>query len=359
MRLQRAAVAVTALVLLVTGCVMEPVLDRLRIEFGAPGSPIDVTASIEIQDHAEPKSALAVRLERLRDDLVAERDFWSVRFGIVAPADEEYRRERSGGKVSKVVRRAFMDRNELARLLDGFAAVSFISGAGWEEVGIGVARSDRATSQEKRVVAGKLDRWSQEFAHHVRTVAELLRYLDQHPERERVVVAHVLVREGLDEKYRGDGLTDDERELVDRVHEGNDAVTGTLSEAASTGYTFEEMTRRVYDPFPSEITITTPGPIVACEGFVCEDGVARIPKLSLVGSLPALERWATPDPLLMTMSEGSLEDDLDTFLARPRFVAAALPGAIEVRSTVEGILKPASTYRLRWRIPEPDPLRRQ
>ena len=353
----RSTIAIAAMVLLVTSCFSEPVLEKLQIEFGPPGSLVDLTASIEIRDGAAPKSPLAVRLDRLRDDLVAERDFWSNRFRIVAPADDEYRRERSGGKISKVIRRTVMDRNDLARLLDGFASGSFISGTGWEELNLDAGRSDRATSQEKRVVGAKLDSWSQEFANHVGTVVTLLRYLDEHPERARLVVAHVLVKEGLDDKYRRVELTEDEEELIALVTKGNDAVIATLAETDSAAYTFEEMTRRVYDPFPAEVTVTTAGTIVECEGFVCTEGrVARIRKLSLLGSLPALDRWASPDPLMMMVREGerNLETDLDEFLESPRSVAAVPPTAVEIRSTIDRILTPAATYRLRWRTPEPD-----
>lgn len=360
MNRRRSTIAIAASVLLVTGCVMEPVLDRLSIEFGLPDSPVDVTASVEINDHAEPKSPLAVRLDRLRDDLAAERDFWSIRFSVVSPPDDEYRRERSGGKISKVIRRAFMDRNDLAGLVSSFAAISFVAGAGWEEIHLDVARSSRATSQDKRVVVATLDRWSQEFASHVVTIATLLRYLDAHPDRARVVMARVFVREGLDPKYATIALTDDEEELVKLVNDANDAVLGTLAETESTPYTFEEMTRRVYDPFPCEITVATPGAIVECEGFVCKDDRhARIPKLSLLGGLPSLERWASPDPLMIIAAGGErqLDADLDAFLARPHAIAATLPGSIEVRSTIERILTPASTYRLRWSIPDPEKVR--
>ena len=347
-------IAVAVLGLLATSCFSEPVTEKLHIEFGAPDALVDVTASVEIRDGAEPKSALAARLDRLRDDLVAERDFWSTRFRIVDPGADEYRRERSRGKISKVVRRALMDRNDLARLLDGFAAVSFISGPGWDEMNMDVARSSRATSEEKRVVAAKLDRWSLEFANHVATVAKLLRYLDAHPARARVIVAHVLVKENLDEEYRSVALTDDEKDLVKLVREGNDRLLGTLAETEAAAYTFEEMTRRVYDPFPAEITVTASDAILECEGFVCsEDRVARVPKLSLAGILPSLERWASPDPLMLIVARGerNLEKDLDAFLERPRSVAAVLPGAVEVRSAIEEMLVPASTYRLRWRVP--------
>lgn len=357
MTFRRSTIALVALVLLITGCVTEPVLDRLQIVFGAPDALVDVTASIEIRDSAEPKSPLAVRLDRLRDDLIAERDFWSIRFGIVSPADDEYRRERGNGKISKVTRRAFIDRDGLARLVDGFAAASFVSGAGWEEMRLEVAKSSRATSQEKRIVGEKLDGWSQEFASHVATIAALLRYLDAHPDRARIVMARVFVRDGLPPKYGAIPLTDDEEELVKLVNDGDDAVFATLAEAESTGYTFEEMTRRVYDPFPCEIAVTTSGSIVECQGFVCtDDRVARIPKLSLLGSLPGLERWASPDPLVVIAAGGDqpLDEKLDAFLARPHSIAAVLPGTVEIRSTIDVILTPATTHRLRWRVPDPD-----
>ena len=353
---KKTTVAIAGLLLLLTSCFSEPVTEKLHIDFGAPGSLVDVTASVEISDGAEPESLLAARLDRLRDDLVAERDFWSTRFRIVDPADDEFRRERSKGKISKVIRRAFMDRNELARLLDGFAAVSFISGPGWDEMDMDVARSNRATSQEKRIVAAKLDRWSEEFANHVATAANLLRYLDAHPERARAIVARILVNEGLDDKYRKEELTEEEEELVKVVSEGNESLLATLADTEATAYTVEEMTRHVYDPFPSEISVTTSGVILECEGFVCtEDRVAGIPKLSLQGIVPSLERWASPDPLMVIVTgrEQNLEKDLDAFLAKPRSIAAPLPGAVEVRRAIEKELTPATTYRLRWRMPDP------
>src|SRR5512140_3578644 len=163
-RMKRAMV-VLALVVLAGGCFPDPVEESLVISFGN-GDDIRVENVTAIHDDAGENTPLAARLSMVRDELVAERDPWSLRFARLSPDEESYTREKAAGKVSRVTRAAAVTESARARLLSDFATVNLVSGNGWRQLTITSGRPERATSRQKADVDRQLTEWVHKYINY-------------------------------------------------------------------------------------------------------------------------------------------------------------------------------------------------
>lgn len=345
------AIVVLTLVVLVAGCFPDPVEESLLIAFG-DGEEITVENVTEIHDDAGENTQLAARLSMVRDELIAERDPWSLRFARLSPDEESYKREKAAGKVSRVTRTARVTENDLVRLLSDFATINLVSGNGWRQLTITTARSERATSRQKSDVDRQLAEWTHKYVNYLTATMQLYGYLDEQPLRARPVFM-VLFGDLMPEPAPEDKplLTEDEQQLIANVRAMMDELSNAMSDSGGGAYTFEELTRLVYDPFPCDITIRVNGSVLDSEGFEKTDAeTVKIPKLSLEGSLLQLEdRWITPDPFLARLrvdpDQGSF--NLNAFLEKERGMSP-LPSPDAMRKAIDDVLTPGNKYRVRW-----------
>jgi hypothetical protein len=171
-----------------------------------------------------------------------------------------------------------------------------------------------------------------------------------------VVFKDILPEEG---RPSADEVEKPEKPLVSEVQKAMSEVLQIFDVPADAAYSFEEISRLVYDPFPAPLSVRVPRDILEVEGFARDDrGRLAVPGLSLWGALESLaERWVSPDPVQIyyqQMRSGQKgKFDLEKFLARPRRTGRS-PSAEDVSTALEDHLRPASIYRVRWRTPPPD-----
>ena len=122
----------------------------------------------------------------------------------------------------------------------------------------------------------------------------------------------------------------------------------------NAAFTLNELSRRVYDPFPGEVTVSAAGPVTDVEGFVQRgDGRWAVPRRDLWTAFTALEgRWISPDPARAYVAASLSADlDLDALLAED-LTAAPAPTPAALRDALEAGLVPEPVYRLAWRDQE-------
>lgn len=345
------ATAVLALVVIIAGCFPDPVEESLVVRFG-DGDDITVENVVEIHDDAGENTPLAARLGVVRDELIAERDPWSLRFSRLSPDEESYKREKAAGKVARVTRVARVTENDLARLFSDFATISIVSGRGWRELSISVGRAERATTRQRADVDRQLTDWSRRYILYLAATMRLYGYLGDEPLRARPVFM-VLFSDLIPEPAPQDKpmLTEDEQEMVTNVRASMDELANAMSDNGGGAYTFEELTRLVYDPFPADITVVVNGSVIENDGFQRIDTeTVKLPKLSVEGSLLQLEdRWIAPDPFLARLRVDPSEKpfDLDAFLEQERSMAP-LPSPEAIRKAIDEVMTPPAKVRVRW-----------
>ncbi|MFN7988965.1 MAG: hypothetical protein U0529_15940 [Thermoanaerobaculia bacterium] len=353
-----ACLAAALLTVALWGCLEPPVREAMNLLFDAAGG-LEVVVTTRLQSESDyPKNPQA--RERLADAREAARcgdDAFTRQLERLAPASLRRSVGYRDGVLRESVRSAaFPDARAVERLFEGAPlAVSLTRVAGETQLEINTGRGGRANFAERLEVAQALDRFSEATARYERALAALWTFLDEHPSRERFVVAGILdlkVEDPAPEE-----ATKLEKTLGETVVEAMDGVWHFLRLEEGRGESLDELSRKAYDPFPAPVTIEVKGTVLESTGFVPEEGGRlRIPSVSLSGALAALStRWVTPDPLSeLARRAERLEDsppDVDAFLAPGRRVAAR-PEAAEIRGALEAALAPAPVYRLRWRAPK-------
>lgn len=349
------------LVVSLVACFDQPVEEHLGLCFLADGEVV-LTVSGEIRPTAgsRPNQALDQRLAEARADFAGGLRSWDACFDAMAPALERLEVERIQGDATRVHRRAVaLDPEELRaffRLTD--VDVSWTVSDGRAALEISPRSSSRATQADRRRVASALEEWSQELGTYLGQVAALYGYLDTRPARAEACLAKLF---GTPETAE---LTPEEATLVDRLSDIMNEVTRVLEVPRNEAHTLEELSRRVYDPFPARLWVTLPVPPEEVEGFVLDgNGRLVVPGLSLWEAFVGLAgRWAAPDPLCALVDhvrrhQTRRDFPLATFLAEPRrWQTPPAPG--ELRAALEAGLRPAPMYRAAWRqsIPDSDEL---
>lgn len=357
--------------LLLWGCFEEPVVERLHLRF-LPGA-VEVTASLEIHESPYGSEPLARRLRQLERSVLSGDDPWSRRFQHLDPERESFRWDKEGGQLVRAERRAigeqprrlerfFGDTAVLAQYDRGsFEAAGVEAGGGWASFGLYPGPSSRADRQQTRKVTETLEEWSALAARHLEATEALYRYLDRYPERAApcLTTLYIDLLEDIEEPQ----ISAEEEEMVEQVGEAIGELSEILELDRDEGYSLNELSRLVYDPFPARITVEVPGEVLEVEGFeVTSDGAAvgdvprrlSIPGLGLWESWLALEgEWVFPDPAASFYYLAFQEDPdaaFPTLLAAERWVESA-PGAAEVRAALEDLLRPEPAYRVVWAEP--------
>jgi hypothetical protein len=207
----------------------------------------------------------------------------------------------------------------------------------------------RATWRQQQEVDRRIDEWSEAVASYLGAAIDLYQYLEGHPNRAVPCLSHVFDQHGAE----SGPLTDLEAEMVDRVKGTTQEVAEILLVEPGEAHSLNELSRLVFDPFPTRLTIRVDGPVVSTEALAVSDGVAERLPVDLWRALASMEgRWIYPD-LVTAMVSPVPEDrqpdiDVADFARRTRRFGAA-PQPYEVAETLRSSLVPPSVHILRWR----------
>ena len=162
-------------------------------------------------------------------------------------------------------------------------------------------------------------------------------------------------------------LRDLEIELINRIVDAGEPLLQIFEVPEDDAFTLQELSRRVFDPFPAAITAVPDGPVVEAVGFAESGDGWTIPSLDLWSAYRALDgRFVSPDPLLFLLDTdndnfGCNERDkacidrqrVFAFLERGDFVPRSGSSA-RIRQLLETELRPRDVYRLAWVRGGPD-----
>lgn len=371
---------------LLWGCFEEPVVERLDLRFRQDAS-VEVRARVDIRTRPEESddSSFGRRIRQLERQVLAGEDPWSQRFQQLDPERQSFLWEKEEGRLVGAQWTAETDAaNRLSRF---FADTNVEVEVGFEEVSaaeIGLetaaeaslARgwlalypgpSNRADRREQRLVADALESWTEVLAAYLEAAEDLYRYLEARPERSRPVLTALYG--GLLEEAEEPSLSSDEEERVEALQKELDEVVQVLTLDPDEGYSYNELSHRVYDPFPARVTVEVPGQVLEVEGFARdamgsgdpgsldqagsrgEPGTLTVPGLGFWEAWRALEGvWIFPDPAVSTYLLAQEEDPDAAFpllLEAERTVQPA-PLAGEIRQALENLLRPEPIYRVTW-----------
>lgn len=348
--------------LFLSSCFDPPVREELRLRF-LPNGAVVATSTVHIADPDDSTNpALARRLAETRQAILDGSDAWGTRIAAAEPAAERFSWEKRLGTVRSASRSAvFAEPAGLEAFFRDTALsvrYSIDSERGVAELAIVPGASARATRKQREETERTLGAWTAEIAEYLKAGQALYAYLEEEPDRAYACLG-TLFGERLNEEEAKDldELTPEERRRVDRLDEAMGRVLEVLAVPDGAAYSPDEVSQLVYDPFPARLTLKLPGAPLEVEGFLPgEDGALAVPGHGLWEALRSLEgRWLSPDPVLFYIESARQEQDevgFHAFLERPRQAAPEhlLPSAREVRSAIEGSLKPAPLYRASWRV---------
>ncbi len=411
--------------LLVAGlaaCTDDPVSETLTLEFfpesadapnsadaaAAPpdtGGYVRVEAQVDIRRHMIPKdnSLIARRVNDRAQALMNEHDPWHIRFDrVFEPIADGAEWRRAGRELTSYRRWAlaadpnttlqdfFVDTpmrpvfevwdNE-RRLLDQSrpppqtVTLAFVFAGG-----------TRATAGESTTTYRGFRDFASHAARYQRRVAALWRYMDENPGRRFVTLRGLFgaaegeelpesqlieqprqlappappppVRRGSERLPR---LRDLEIDLIERVVAAGEPLVKIFEVPKDDSFTLQELSRRVFDPFPGVVTAKPDGVVVEAVGFVEGGGGYSIPSLDLWSAYRALDGlFVSPDPLVFLIeAEGNdfgcgKDDDackdnalVSAFLQSGPLTAS--PGASNlIQQALEAELRPLDEYRLVW-----------
>jgi hypothetical protein len=353
---RRAALA-AALGLAVAGCFEEPVTEELELRFpDAATVEVGAKVTLTVPQGDTGAEALTARLDALERDLLAGASPWAHRFVALEPRREGQGWQREGGRLQWFRQWASADP---ARLADFFADtpvhVAYSRRDGTSELAFFPGAGTRATAAEARRMEAALGPWMDAVTEYLDAGSQLWGHLDRHPRRRRGCLAHLFEVE-KEEGHRL-ALTPAEERLLERVSDSMGAVAQALQVPAGEAETFEELGRRVYDPYPAAVRVVVAGRVLAVEGLrKGTDGGWEVPGRSPWNAVSGLAgRWFSPDPLLAQVEhvrrDADKRFDLDAFLAQPFTTAEAPPSAPDVRRAILAALAPPPASRIEWTPP--------
>lgn len=344
----------TSLALPLAGCFDPPVREAVEAAFDADGG-----LTVRVATRLEPESLYGSR-PRARERLVAVReaarcgdDPWSRQLELLGPAALRRTLAARDGSLREVELVArYADARAVERLLEPSPVSVALSESGpSRQLELQPLRGSRGTLAERREVEGALERFATAAAAYLGALADLYAYLDEAPGRERPVFAEIFSEKGAGEPEAQ--VPQREKALLDALGLAMGAVHEFLLLEEGRAESLDELSRRVYDPFPAPLTVTVPGRVEEATGFVPDgDGKFRVPSAGLLGALGSLTgRWVRPDPLVELLAAEERPQarvDVDAFLAGGRSVRRR-PDAAEVREALEKALAPQPVLRLRWK----------
>jgi hypothetical protein len=323
---------------------------EITLSFDDSGEHITIAAETKIPEKGRDEA----RAQRLREELVAYRDEWSLRFANANPAEDRMLFERSHGTVVRVEHVARIDSENLQKFFfDLPLSATVTRGPGWMELNLYPGTSTRATRLQREEVDRKLQIYAHRAIHYFGTVRAMYGYLDDRPQR-AAEMFKALFRDDDDPKPVL--LTETEMNLVE-------ATRKSLTDLAFGQDETQDLEREadlVFNPFPATLVVRVPTEPLIVEGFTREEKGRLVAQTkSLLDAVASLEgKWISPDPLAFAIRSDSkgLEDLAPVFAAEPRRAEAVI-GEREVTDALRERLRPAARYRVRFitRAPAPGP----
>lgn len=347
----RAPVTASILVLTVamTACFEEPIRERVHLTMlGGQATVLTTVLDVSPPQYAGSNSELAGRLDDARADLDSGWDRWRPLYDRLEPAAESYRLERVDGLARRAVYSAVVATFEpVERFLgsEGLSGVLAVDGP-VHELQLFPEGGTRATWTQQQEVERALESWAAAVAEYLTASIDLWAYLESRPDRAVPCFSHLFDSHGPD----SGPLTDIESGLVDDAKSSMETVADALMVPDGAAYSPNELSRLVYDPFPTRLTVSTRGPILQVEGFRQNGGFLERPPVDLWQALISLEgRWLSPDPVTAAVSPdaGLPEVDPATFADLSRWHSSP-PSASEVAAALATGLVPPDVHLVRW-----------
>ncbi|HEV7429158.1 MAG TPA: hypothetical protein VGQ46_22620 [Thermoanaerobaculia bacterium] len=315
----------------------------LTLTFDDSGERVTVAAATSIPTTKDSKDR--ARDDHLRDDILAGRDEWSLRFESANPESYRVVLDRAHGELIRAERSARIDTADLQKIFFDVSVSAVVTrGDGWAELAIYPGTSTRATRPQRDDAEKKLRAYSERAVRYFAALRTMYDYMNEHPPRATEIFA-ALFRDEDDGKPVL--ITAEEHDLVINLRKALNALT----EDDNTEQ-LEAEADLVYNLLPARIVVRVPGEPLLVEGFARgkdRELVAEPP--SLLEAVASLEgRWVTPDPLAFTTRPDAGNDpasEAALIAAMPRR-ASAVVGAIEVSDAIVHKLRPAPRYRVRW-----------
>ena len=315
----------------------------LTLTFDDRGERVTIAAATSLP--ASKESRDRTRDDRLREDILAGGDEWSLRFANASPESDRVTFERARGELIRAEHVARIDTADLQKVFFDVAVSAVVTrGDGWAELAIYPGTSTRATRPQRDDAEKRLRAYSQRAVRYFDAVRAMYDYMNEHPQRAAELFA-ALFREADDPQPSL--INDEEHDLVTAVRKTVDALAQDEDTAA-----LEAEADLVYNPLPARIVVRVPGEPLIVEGFTRgKEGQLVAEPPSLLQAIASLEgRWVTPDPLAFSVRPGGGGDpDKEAALiaAMPRRTTAVV-GEIEVGDALVQKLRPAPRYRVRW-----------
>lgn len=408
-------------------CTDDPVSETITLEFfpesaDAPTAETDaptpadiagyvrIEAQVDIRRHMIPKenSLVARRVNDRTQALMNEHDPWHIRFDrIFEPladgaewqrAEREltsYRRWALAADPNGALQDFFVDTpmQPVFEVRDNEPRLPDQGGPPPQTVTLAFlfTGGTRATAGESTTVYRGFRDFAADAARYQRRIAALWKYMDENPGRrfetlrglfaaadgEELPESRLIaeprqltrpvepppVRRGSESLSR---LRDLEVELIERVVDAGGPLVEIFEVKEGDAFTLQELSRRVFDPFPGIVTVEPDGAVVEAVGLVEGGDGYRIPSLDLWNAYRTLDGlFLSPDPLVFLLETqnddfGCSEDDdacrsnqrVSAFLERGPM--RARPGsARRIQQALEAELQPLDEYRLVWIRGEP------
>lgn len=338
----RRSLLAASIFLLAASCVTS-VHHDLTLTFDERGEKVTVSVVTSLpatKDSRDPK-----RDEHVREEILAGRDEWSLRFANASPEAERVTFERARGELIGAEHVARIDVADLQKVFFDVPVSAVVTrGDGWAELAIYPGTSTRSTRQQRDDAEKKLRAYSHRAVRYFNAVRAMYAYMDTNPARAQEIFG-ALFRDPDDPQPSL--INDEEHDLVEGVRKSidgmvKDADTGALEAEADL----------VFNPLPARIVVRIPGEPLLVEGFTRNtEGELIAEPLWLIEAIASLEgKWISPDPLAFSIRPGgggNPDSEAAIIAAMPRQTASVV-GEIEVADALVQKMRPAARYRVRW-----------
>jgi hypothetical protein len=315
----------------------------LTLTFDDNAERVTVAAATSIPTTKDSKDR--ARDDHLREDILAGRDEWSMRFANANPESYRVVLDRAHGELIRAERSARIDSADLQKIFFDVAVSAVVTrGDGWIELAIYPGTSTRATRPQRDSAEKKLRAYSERAVRYFAAIRTMYGYMNEHSPRAAEIFAALFRDEDDGQPVL---ITAEEHDLVLNLRKALNALT----EDDDTEQ-LEAEADLVYNPLPARIVVHIPGEPLLVEGFaVGKDHELIAEPPSLLEAVASLEgRWVTPDPLAFSMRPDAGNDpasEAEIIASMPRRTSAVV-GAIEVSDAIVQKLRPAPRYRVRW-----------
>lgn len=411
------------LVAVFAGCTDDPVSESVTLEFfpesaDAPNPAegdtaplpdtagyVRVEAQVDIRRHMIPKdnSLIARRVNDRTEALMSGYDPWHIRFDrVFEPIADGAEWQRAGQELTSYRRWAlasdpntalqdfFVDTpmRPIFEVLDNERRLPDQSRPPPQTVTLAFVFSGgtRATAGESSTTYRGVRAFAADASRYQRRLAVLWNYMDENPGRRFETLRGLFAAADGEElpesrliaqprqlappaapppERRGSEslprLRDLEIELIERVVAAGEPLVRIFEVPKDDSFTLQELSRRVFDPFPGVVTVKPDGVVAEAVGFVESSGGYSIPSLDLWSAYRALDGlFVSPDPLvflLETQNDDFGCDEDDEACRNRERVSAFLQGAplsaspgssTRIQQVLEAELRPLDEYRLVW-----------